>query len=112
MLHEERNASDQGDLRPEIEALKADIRALRQDVATLVQDLVAAGKVRAGEAGEALTDAARSRLAEYGVDLDELTQRSRETMDNLSDQVQRHPLTSVGIALGLGMVLGGILHRR
>jgi ElaB/YqjD/DUF883 family membrane-anchored ribosome-binding protein len=110
MVQDERASQD--DLRPEIEALKADISALRDDLSVLVQDLIAAGKVQAGEAGAALSSAARSRLEEYGVDLDRLSAHGQEVMESLQEQVERRPLLSLGVALGIGMMLGSIFRRR
>jgi ElaB/YqjD/DUF883 family membrane-anchored ribosome-binding protein len=114
MVQEERtypNAGSPGDLRSDVEALKADIGALRRDVTGLVQDLVAAGKVQAGDAGQAFSSAARSRLDDFGVDLDGLSERGQELLETLQEQVERKPLLSIGVAVGLGMVLGSIFRR-
>lgn len=109
MPKDEQPPADRGDVRADVEALKQDLNALRRDMQALVQDLISAGKA---EAGEAFTNAARSRLDECGVDLDLLTQRSREVLDTVQEQVERHPLMSVGIAVGVGMMLASIFRRR
>jgi ElaB/YqjD/DUF883 family membrane-anchored ribosome-binding protein len=111
MVQEERVVREANDLRADVEALKADIGALRRDVTGLVQDLIAAGKVQAGDAGQAFSSAARSRLEEYGVDLEDLSGRGQELLDSLQRQLEQRPLMSVGIAFGLGMVLGSIFRR-
>lgn len=100
------------DLRADVEALKSDIGALRRDVTSLVQDVLTAGKVQAGEAGQPFLNAARSRLENYGVDTESLSAHGQQLLESVQEQIERRPLMSIGIALGLGMVLGSIFRRR
>jgi ElaB/YqjD/DUF883 family membrane-anchored ribosome-binding protein len=111
MVQEERVARESSDLRGDVEALKADIGALRRDVTSLVQDLIAAGKARAGDAGQGFSSAARSRLEDFGVDMEGVSERGMELLESVQDQIERRPLMSIGIAFGVGMVLGSILRR-
>jgi ElaB/YqjD/DUF883 family membrane-anchored ribosome-binding protein len=114
MIHEERTAREgavPGDLRSDVEALKSDIGALRRDVTGLVQDLISAGKVEAGDAGQAFSSAARGRLNDFGVDLEGLSDRGLEMLESVQEQIEQRPLMSMGIAFGLGMVLGSIFRR-
>jgi ElaB/YqjD/DUF883 family membrane-anchored ribosome-binding protein len=114
MVHEERTAREgaaAGDLRSDVEALKSDVGALRRDITGLVQDLISAGKVGAGDAGQAFSSAARSRLNDFGVDFEGLSDRGLEILESAQDQIEKRPLMSMGIAFGLGMVLGSIFRR-
>jgi ElaB/YqjD/DUF883 family membrane-anchored ribosome-binding protein len=112
MVQEERLAKEATDLRADVEALKSDIGGLRRDITTLVQDLIAAGKVQAGAAVEASSSAARSRLEDYGVDMEGLSERGMEVLESVQEQIEQKPMLSIGIAFALGMVLGAIFRRR
>lgn len=104
------------DVRADVEALRSDISALRRDLSALVHDLVATGKVQAGDAGQAFSSAARSRLEDYGATMGNLAGQKwqdtgQEVFESIQAQVEQRPLMSIGIAFGLGMVLGSIFRR-
>ena len=89
------NSGKMGDraLQDDIAQLREDLAQLRQDVASLAGDLLGAAKEGAADA----FDAAKKRGAEVA--------------ETLEEQVQEHPLATVGIAFGAGLLLGALLRR-
>ncbi|MEX2217938.1 MAG: hypothetical protein WD749_04190 [Phycisphaerales bacterium] len=99
------------EIRSDVEAVKADIAALRAEVANLVQDVVVLGKVRAGDAGQRIADAARSRLDQLGTVWEQAQEQGKEALERIQDQIEERPLTSIGVAFGAGLLLGALLRR-
>jgi ElaB/YqjD/DUF883 family membrane-anchored ribosome-binding protein len=80
-------------LQDDVTQLREDLAQLRQDISSLAGDLVGAAKDGASGA----YDAAKKR--------------GLEIADSLEEQVHEHPLATVGIAFGAGLLLGVLLRR-
>jgi ElaB/YqjD/DUF883 family membrane-anchored ribosome-binding protein len=76
-----------------------------RDVVTAAEDLL---KATAGEHGE--------RIEEVRARAEESLRTARERLEGvggrLNDQVREHPWAAVGIAAGIGLVLGILLGRK
>jgi ElaB/YqjD/DUF883 family membrane-anchored ribosome-binding protein len=81
-------------MQQEMDQLRGDLSQLRDDVAAMATE--AFGAAREGVKG-AVADARR---------------RGAEVAESLEDQIQEHPLATVGIAFGAGLLLGALLLRR
>ena len=100
-------------------ARRATTRQLVDDLRVVVRDAEALLKATSGEAGEKVTEArtraeqtlrdARERLK---VAEEDAAQRSREMVDDAELYVKANPWQAVGIAAGVGLVLGLLLGRR
>ena len=74
---------------------------LMSDLRAVVRDAEALLATAAGEAGEQLGDAATAARNE-----------AREAMREIEAGVREHPWAALGIAAGVGLVLGLLLGRR
>jgi ElaB/YqjD/DUF883 family membrane-anchored ribosome-binding protein len=100
------------DLHDDLDSIKSDIIALQSDLSTALKDLVAAGKGEAGAVKERLEAEVRERLDRLSDKADELAGRGKRAVHNLEHHIEEKPLQSVGIALGIGLLLGALLSRR
>jgi ElaB/YqjD/DUF883 family membrane-anchored ribosome-binding protein len=92
---------------------------LYQDLQTVVRDAEALLKATAGQAGEKLQEArtkaedsvkqARARLDSLHKDA---TQRTKEAFGDAEEYVRSNPWKSVGIAAGVGLIVGMIFSQR
>ena len=92
---------------------------LMQDLRVVVGDAEELLKVTASQGGEKMQQlrarteeslrGVRTRLEAAGQDMDRAT---REAARQVDAQVHEHPWTAVGIAAGLGVVLGILLGRK
>jgi ElaB/YqjD/DUF883 family membrane-anchored ribosome-binding protein len=86
------NVSDRR-LQDELNTLREDLSQLRQDVASMAGDVF--GVVREGVGGAA------KNAKEKGAELAEA----------LEEKVHEHPLATVGIAFGVGLLVGALVRR-
>jgi ElaB/YqjD/DUF883 family membrane-anchored ribosome-binding protein len=92
---------------------------LLKDLQTVVADAEALLKATAGQAGERIQEAraraeaslhaARERLRSVE---DDALRQAREMVDEGEAYVRQNPLTAVGIAAGIGLLVGLLLGRR
>jgi ElaB/YqjD/DUF883 family membrane-anchored ribosome-binding protein len=92
---------------------------LYQDLQTVVRDAEALLKVTAGQAGEKLQEVrakaedsvrqARTRLDALHKDA---TQRTKEALGDAEEYVRTNPWKSVGIAAGIGLIVGMLFSQR
>ncbi len=92
---------------------------LMEDLRLVVMDAEELLKATAGQAGERVAQArtkaedslraAREALAEAG---DETLERAREAAASADDYVRENPWTVVGIAAGVGLLVGLLLSRK
>ena len=80
-------------LQDDISQLRDDLSQLRQDVSSLAGDIL--GAAREGVSGA----------------VDDAKKRGMEITDSIEEQIVEHPLASVGIAFGVGLVVGAIIRR-
>lgn len=89
------------ELRHEFDRLKTDLRDLRTTLSDISSNAVRTAKAGAAVAKHRLDDTVHSAGA-----------KGKEQIEALEEHVAAHPLMSLGIALGVGMVLGFGLTRR
>lgn len=92
---------------------------LMRDLRMVLEDAEELLRATAGQAGEKVSEAraraeesirmARAALGEMG---DEALERTREAVASADDYVRENPWTAVGIAAGIGLVVGVLLARK
>lgn len=92
---------------------------LVQDLKTVVQDAEALLRATSNQTGERIQEAraraeeslrqARARLTQVE---DEALRRAREVADATEEYMRENPWQSVGIAAGVGLLIGLLLSRR
>jgi ElaB/YqjD/DUF883 family membrane-anchored ribosome-binding protein len=104
-------AAGAAELRRDVDAIRADLAALREDISALAGSAVRAGKARAGDASQRLSDAARSRLDQIGSAWGGVSDRGQEFLEEAQQRIGERPLQSVGIAFAAGLLVGAIVKR-
>lgn len=94
------NSENPAALREEIEKLREDLGALRDLMSGISQDAKRAAKVGAHEAKARVEDAAH-RAKEVG----------KHTAENIEQKIENNPLAAIGIAFGVGILLGVLMRR-
>ncbi|GGA19290.1 DUF883 family protein [Neptunicoccus cionae] len=92
--------------------LSAQIETLRKDLSALSGTINDLGKAKKAELKEAATDrvdAAREKGAEAA---EAVTNRAKEVHEQANDFVKSQPATALGIAAGLGFLVGMLNARR
>lgn len=94
------------------EKLMEDLKLVMSDAEELVRatagqanDKVSAARARA----QASLDAAKARIAGVG---DQVSARSRQAARATDDYVHENPWSSIGVATGLGVLLGFLIGRK
>ena len=92
---------------------------LMKDLRLVMQDAEELLLATAGQAGEKVASAraraevsiraARDALAEAG---EEAVERTREAVESADEYVHENPWTAIGIAAGVGLVVGLLLSRK
>jgi ElaB/YqjD/DUF883 family membrane-anchored ribosome-binding protein len=93
----------------EIEALKEDIARLREDIARLASSVLGAASDTLDDARARVDSKGREARDEVMGKLDEGLDHGKQFLDDLDTQVTRHPVGSVLIAFGVGLLLAKIL---
>lgn len=99
------------ELRPDLGQLKADFERLSDSISSLRSHLVGLGREGARSAqaaGLAQLDHLRREVDEMA---QQFRQQGRDTLGQVEDQVRERPLTSLLMAVGIGMVLARLLGR-
>ncbi|WJW74255.1 hypothetical protein QVG61_06915 [Thiohalobacter sp. IOR34] len=109
----------------ELAALRADFEALRKDLSELSasfkaflesqaaagQESPAAADTGGETAGEDTGEATgREEWEEFRRKLDEARAHGEQAVEDLGEEVARHPLASVALAFGIGYLAARILH--
>ncbi len=98
-------------LHGELADLRADFGKLRGDVANLVETLVEAGKETADDARKRMQNQAEHRLEQMRSGLKEMGRYGQDSLGSVEECVRQRPLSSIGIAVGVGYILGRLLRR-
>ena len=89
------------DLKLDLELLRQDVRELKADLQCLLQDSTAVGRNRAEQA--------KDRLIQ---EMNEIKQKSRETIEMVRDDLGEHPFATLAAAFAAGAVVGLFVPRR
>jgi ElaB/YqjD/DUF883 family membrane-anchored ribosome-binding protein len=100
------------DVQDDIDALKTDLAQARADFADLVRDVVSAGKAEGSEAKAKIEAAIHDRIERIGEGLGSVQRMGKRRVEDLQDTIEERPLTSVAVALGVGMLMGVVFARR
>lgn len=100
-------------------AKQASSEKLMRDLRMVMEDAEELLKATAGQAGEKVSEAraraedsirmAKEALGEMG---EEALARTREAVESADDYVHENPWAAVGIAAGIGLVVGLLLARK
>lgn len=94
---------------------KQDVRHLGEGVQTLKADVsnLAHGAADAARSGAAeLRDGAHHAIEVAKENLVAAKDKAAEATETVKSAITRHPLTSIGIAAGVGVIIGMIVFRR
>ncbi|MEX5728217.1 ElaB/YqjD/DUF883 family membrane-anchored ribosome-binding protein [Rhodovulum iodosum] len=98
-------AASSEDLERQIDALKADIAGISRTLADM-------GAERRSELQDSVHKTASDLKARGEATLDDARARGGELGDQAADAVRRQPATAMGLAVGLGFVVGLMTGRR
>jgi len=100
----------------ELETLKQDISKLSGDLKDMVHTVGAQGKEKLIENKKRLEHALKTLRGEAKEKFDEtyefVREHGKECVEKGRQQIEERPLTAVGIALGVGVLLGLLIRRR
>lgn len=85
----------------DIEALKRDFAALRKDMAALMSSM-----------GDAASAQKQRSFKAAGEKVEQVKEKGAKIVRSVEGEIEARPLTSVGIAFGVGFLLGKLLDRR
>lgn len=88
------------------------LAALRADLAAMAATLAAMSRTGTESVKQAAADAYADLRAKGGEGVDAAAAQATETLDGVADYARKNPLQSLGMAAGLGMILGLIFGRR
>jgi ElaB/YqjD/DUF883 family membrane-anchored ribosome-binding protein len=99
------------------ERLQKDVNAVKNDIAALTDQITDALNAFAGQAGKQARRGYRQARANMDSTLDDVSERGGAMMDaaqdaassieeSLEDVIAQRPLATVGLALGLGFLIG------
>jgi ElaB/YqjD/DUF883 family membrane-anchored ribosome-binding protein len=108
--------------RTEYERLEKDVTAVKNDIAALTEQITDALNSFAGTAQKQARRSYKQARANVDSTVDDLTERSGAMMDaaqdaattieeTLEDVIAQRPLATVGLALGLGFLIGATWRR-
>lgn len=91
--------------------IDAEIARLREDIASLARSVQTYGSAKSDEV-KARASRAGSDIAAASQDaLDQLRQEFEDVERQLTGQIRRHPVQSIGIAAGVGFLLAFLMRR-
>ncbi len=97
---------------PEVEALKADLAKIRDDLSRLKDVLKESGREELAAARERLEREARKLMEELKRSSAKVTDEGRRQIERIEREIESHPLQSLGLAFGIGLLLGVLFGRR
>ncbi|MCF8107234.1 MAG: hypothetical protein K9K64_17290 [Desulfohalobiaceae bacterium] len=95
----------------ELESLKSDMTQLRTDLGELMERFREMGHERVDETRSRARSEVERRRDQLNQAYEKARQEGREYYDAAHHRLEEHPLTSIGLAFGLGMLLGKVLSR-
>lgn len=91
---------------------QAQLAALRADLSAMATTLAAMSKTGSDHARQAAAGAYADLKSKGGESLNDATAQAGAALDGVADYARKNPLQSLGIAAGLGMMLGLLFGRR
>ena len=93
----------------EVEVLKEDIAKLREDIASLASAVLGAASDTLGDARAKVNGKSQEAEDKFAGKLNDGIDRGKQFLDDLDTQVTRHPVGSVLVAFGVGLLIAKIL---
>lgn len=104
------------------ERLEKDVNAVKNDIAALTEQITDALNAFAGQAGKQARKGYRQARANMDSTFDDVSDRGSAMMDaaqdaassieeSLEDVIAQRPLATVGLALGIGFLIGAMWRR-
>ena len=93
----------------EINTLKEDIARLREDIANLASTVLDAASDTLDDAKDKVSSKSQEAGDDFMGKVNEGLDQGRQFMDDLDARVTRHPVGSVLVAFGVGLLLAKIL---
>ena len=90
--------------------IRDELKALRDDFAKLVDTVKSLGGERAESVLHRAKEAAEHTADEIRMSAGEARQRGEAAAEDIEAMIQRHPLTSILVAVGLGFIFGRARH--
>lgn len=97
---EAKNMNSEEALRRDLESLKSDIMAMRDEFKNMAKDAAAAARSGVGAAKDKARQAAGAAK-----------EKGEEATEALQGAIEESPLAAVGIAFGVGVLLGVMMRR-
>lgn len=86
----------------DIDQLKSDIHTLKQDIGSLTETISNLAKQKKADAKERLQE--ELDIENLKEKLNELKSKGKETFNSVEEEVKTHPLQSLAIAFGVGLI--------
>ena len=99
-------------MQVDLEAVRSDIAQLKQDLRLLMDDMGAVAKNRAHRAKERVGEAMHEFKDRAGEAAQAAKEKGRVAAEKAEETITDHPFASVGIAFGVGLLLGAVLTSR
>jgi ElaB/YqjD/DUF883 family membrane-anchored ribosome-binding protein len=100
----------------EIETLRGDVQKLADDLKEMLHNLGSQSKEKLMENKKRLDAAIKGFRGDAKERFDELyecfREHGQETLDKSRKQIEERPFAAVGVALGIGILLGTLIRRR
>ncbi len=90
--------------------LKSELKALRDDFAKLLETVKSIGTEQAESAIHRAKDAAEHAAEGLRMSASEARERGEAAAEDVERMIQRHPLTAILVAAGLGYIFGRVRH--
>lgn len=98
-------------VKDELAVLREDLATLRGDMGDLLRSVVDLSKHTATDAKDRVSEEMRERLEHLQSRLGDAKDAGRRAVRGAQHTVEEHPLTSVGVAFGVGLLVGHLLRR-
>ena len=98
--------------QPSVEDLTEQMEILRSDISNLARTMADVTKAKGAEVGRAASDQARYAKQKGEEAVDVVTHQAREAQAYATDMVRSQPATALGIAAGLGFLIGMLNSRK
>lgn len=95
-----------------IKALQSDFEALRKDIDRLKNNAMSNSETIASDAARRLERELEELTVRAREAIDDAGKASREQVDEVRTRVRENPLSSVGGALAIGLMVGRLMGRR
>jgi ElaB/YqjD/DUF883 family membrane-anchored ribosome-binding protein len=100
------------DYEKAMDALAEDVKDLRADMKGVISALRGKARDRVEDAKESLHESAAHRIEQVRDAADAVRRRWHDGVKSCAAKIEERPFTSLLAALGVGMVLGGLMRWR